>query len=186
MNKTFKLFVILFVSTIVFTQCKKDEKPTTDPNAVTGSFSVGSTSYNFKGAFGDKYGLDTSISAGYNIDLILYSEGLTVVFSGGAPDSVYGQGSSIYLETFTSNENSLADGTYAYSDTEPHPLFTYSDYSDVGSGDYTTFNITNQSITGGTYTISTLSDGRRNISFNLNLDNGQKITGNFSGPISYY
>jgi len=189
MKSTFKLLLTVMAISVLFTNCKKDNKDdggTTDPNAVSGTFTVGSTTYNFKGAFGDKYGADSSYHQGFNIDMILYSDGINIVNVGGVPDSVYGQGAIIYLESFMPTENSFADGTYAYSDNVPHPLFTFSFFSDIGMGDYTTSNINFSSITGGTYTLSTLSDGRRNISFNLNLDGGGKITGTFSGPISYF
>lgn len=187
MKQTFKVLTLLLAFSVLFTNCKKEEDdgPTTDPNAVTGTFSDGTTTYTFKGAFGEKYGADPTIHEGFNIDLVLYSDGLTVTFVGGEVDTVYGQGAVIYLEAFTSAENAFADGTYTFSDTEPHPLFTFSDFSDYGVGDYNTFNINYNDYTGGTYTITTLSDGRRNITFNLNLDNGKKLTGTFSGPISY-
>lgn len=172
------LAIAVLTVSIVTVGCKKDEKESgSNIGASAGSITVGSNTYKLSGAVGYDYGA-SGWHDGYNIDLIVYSEGVTVV----GDTAFTGTGALIYLESFSNLASDLAPGTYSFNDDQ-YPVFSFSDASLTYQGNVQDLSGTRLETTGGTYALS--KDGSTyTIVFNLDLENGSKATGTYTGPIN--
>ena len=169
---------------MVFTSCKKEEsKDNTGPSG-TGTITYDGTVYTINQAEGENYGKDATFHEGYNIDLIFVTDGIVI-----QNDTIAsGSGYAIYLESFVPKDTQIDSGVYTYSDgtSGPHPLFTFSDNSDIFGGNFDTGATSWESfVDGSTYTV--VKNGNSySVTFDLTTDSGKKLTGTYSGGIPIF
>lgn len=105
-----------------------------------------------------------------NLDLNILTDGLTIIYDNGIPDSVTGSGNLMYFEAWTSDSTFLSEGTYNLDTAFTENVFTisYGDIGNVVNGEYTgefemtkaTFEVVRDN---SVYTITgsgTLEDGK--------------------------
>ena len=106
------------------------------------------------------------------------------------------EGDYLCLEFFSDSEKEFKDGTYtidnSFADmTGLRGFISYSGvmefswYGDLDSTDDEGYQSILAPIYGGTFTVTTLSDGQRKFDFNLEDQNGHKITGTLTKSMSY-
>lgn len=126
-NNLFFASLVLLVS---ITGCKDDEAAPVKESKAT----YDGSEYSLTSGLIENYGEDSSPNSGwdysgYNLDLVLLSDGITLTNNNGEP-SVEGEGFAIYFEMFSSTADALADGTYTLDVSNNIPTGTY-DYGDV-------------------------------------------------------
>jgi hypothetical protein len=174
--RTLKTIVLLAISAsmLLLASCNKD-----DDKKDYGQFTYDGTEYSFEGGFMENYGQATD-SSGYNIDLTVYTSGVSVQEVLGWPIPT-GDGKAIYLQMYSSQSDGFPTGTYLFSNDWNDAPFTF-DYGFVINNpnemEYIDFE-------DGTVTIT--KDGSNyEIDFNLTDVNGKGVTGTYKGTLKYY
>lgn len=123
-------------------------------------------------------------------------EGMNV-FEVRIADPDYVSGDYLTLEVLTNNQE-LTDGTYTVNNSfadktaligcassTGQPLFSW--FGDLDSTDDEGYQTTMAPISGGTFTITTLSDGKKQFTFNFvdDTEASHKLTGSWTGTINY-
>lgn len=120
-----KTFVSTLASVLLLcfalTGCEKDSKL----NETKNSLKVDSTEYEISKGILEYYG---SNGSGYNIDLTLYSPGITIHENQGLPDSVSGNGHTLYFEMYSSSSEKLELGDYPENNTGNAGTFDIANY----------------------------------------------------------
>jgi hypothetical protein len=177
MKNLMKIFTGILVLSLILVSCKKDKD-----KGPTNYFKVGGTTYELSTGILENYGTDPGYYEGYNLDLTLITDGISV----SAGDVWSGSGKAIYFEIFSTSSAYLPSGTYDYDNTTS-PSLTFSfdlslyvldlDFPDAG----TPVQIISGTVTvvkdGSTYDI-TLSDGENN--------SGDAITAHYKGTLKYF
>ncbi|MFW5793493.1 MAG: hypothetical protein ACOCWC_04345 [Bacteroidota bacterium] len=173
---------VLIVS-ILFVGCDKDDDNTNKKNYLK----IGDKEYDLSAGILLNYGLDDDNSwyYGYNNDLLLYSPGLSLIEEDDDWD-LTGKGHLVYFEMFSNSGNSLNNGDYTFSSTEPHPIGTF----DVGEYiiNYDPENDDYEEevdIQDGKVSVSK-SENEYSITINCTDENGIKITGFYKGTLHYF
>lgn len=161
---------------LMLVSCKKKG------DKVTNYFKVNNTTYELSNGILENYGTDAESYDGYNLDLSLITDGISV----SASDVWSGSGKAIYFEMYTTSSTYLSSGEYDYDNTtSPSPTFSFDlsfyvlDLVFPGTG--TPVQIISGTVTvvkdGNTYDI-TLSDGENN--------SGDAITAHYKGTLTYF
>ncbi|MCU4166754.1 hypothetical protein [Carboxylicivirga caseinilyticus] len=181
MKKVTDLLLGLTLMSLLFIGCSKDEDG--DSTQSTGSMTIAGETYDISNGILEYYGSWGASGAPYNIDLVLYSDGITIKEVDGEAEPS-GKGNFLYFEILTDTEATLPEGTYTFSDSETAGTFDFSDYGinyDVANDDSDIYDY----ITAGTITVSK-SNNIYTISISLTDSSDNTITGSFSGTLKYF
>lgn len=173
------LSTILAVLTlaVVFTGCKKDDDSPKKENALQ----IGDTTIAITGGSLVNYG-DGSWHEGYNLDLNLFGEGVTMTEIEIGNRDIEGNGFRFYCEMISSNEEILVPGTYVYDDTSnvsPVASFDYMDYAfkcQDGNWIYCVEGTIKVTKSGDTYEL--IITGKD--------ENDEEISGYYKGPLQWF
>lgn len=118
---------------------------------------------------------------GFLTGLFLYSAGISI-----GDDWFSGKGHLIELYMFSTSGNTLDNGDYIYSDSEPYQIGTFPEAVyyiniDFESEDYGT----SEYITSGKVSVSKKGN-EYSITINCSDSNGEKITGFYKGTLKYF
>lgn len=176
--KTIKLLTSLLLGTMLFAGCGGDD----DSDSESGNyFKINGKTYELKVGYLQNWGMDADYYDGYNVDLLLVSDGITFDAEN---EEFSGTGDGIYFEMYSSMSNQLPAGSYTYSSTEPNSTSTF-DYGEyyvdfnTSTYDYTSYGFFNS----GTITVSK-SGSTYEISFTCTSSEGQSCTGYFKGQLT--
>jgi len=175
-----KILTVILLSLIIFAGCKKDKKESSFNNYIK---------YD-----GKTYPIDQGVienfgrwdeDEGYNLDLYILSNGITLQESGGEITGVTGNGHVIYFEMFSNSPTQLDNGNYNYDEWS----------WEAGTFDYGWISLNydaalddseiDQDIEGGTVTVSKTGDIYK-ITINCTDEDGKSVTGYFEGTLKYY
>lgn len=172
-NLFFALFA--FTALTVFSGCQDDEPA--EP-MFTSEFTYDGTSYALVNGYSNNLG---SVGSGnFDWDVILSSAGVTI----NASNQLTGTGEYIYLDLNANSDEKLLPGTYNWATARD--AFTLVSGSEIAV-DYniSTLQGTRDAITGGTVTVA--ADGAETtITFNLQTQAGQTVTGQWRGELVDY
>lgn len=158
--------------------CKKDnKKDETKKNFLK----VDGTEYDISKGYLEYYG---AIGPDNNIDLTLFSPGITVHENMGMPDSLSGNGHTIYFEMYTSGSGKLAVGDYSQNNSKRAGSFDFANYVlnwDIALDP----GIDLIPITSGTVKV-TKSDTEYELSFSGRDENNRAISGYYKGSLKFY
>ena len=165
--------------------CDKDDD---DKTGTKNYLKIGDTEYDLSAGILENYGTDDDNSwhYGYNTDLTLYSAGLSLQIDEDDDYDVTGKGHGIYFEMFSNSGNSLNNGDYIFSSTEPYPIGTF-----AGGGYVINYDSENDDYEGegdivsGKVSVSK-SGSEYSITINCTDENGAKITGFYKGTLRYF
>lgn len=168
---------IISLFCFVFIGCKKDSKNESTKNYLK----VDGVDYEISKGLLINYGENNMV---YNIDLYLFSPGLTVHETDGYPDSISGTGHMISFEILTTGSDKLALGDYTYSNQELAGTFYYADYllnwnSNLNPmADFVTLNAG---------TVKVIKNGTEyELSFTGKDVSNKAISGYYKGSLKYY
>lgn len=188
MKNLIKPLGLALLATTVFYSCKKEDKTTTDPgNSNQITYDGDTYKLQTRAAF-ENYGTDDGSDPGFqyegtSLDLYFIDQNIKLIVNGqGEIDTAYGQGLLLYFETFSSDPNKLANGTYTYDEDSPYMTNTFWLGFCPKNFDGSTGVVNPTFITGGSFTVSS-ENGVYTISFDLKDQNGSSITGTFKGRI---
>lgn len=154
---------------------KNNEEETTPVN----HFKVNDTYYALSTGYQEDWGTG-SYYDGYNIDLVLISDGISVDFD---TYNATGKGHVLYFELFTAGENGIEAGEYVYADTEPYDTGTFDDGAYMINLDLSTEDAEKTGyFKSGTITV-TKSGSVYEISIDGTDSSGNKITGYYKGSL---
>lgn len=170
--------VVATLLIFVFAGCKKD---TNDP-IVLGQFTFLDKDYNLTHGVNVGYGpLENNV---YGIDLYLMSSGLQIVNSGDTASMVTGRGDVIGVSLYSTSINILESGNYSFSDTIVAGKF--GDGFLIVNYEPSTQTADNQAtVKSGTVSVTKEGDVF-DITLNMVSEEGNTITGNYSGTLTYY
>ncbi|RKD92851.1 hypothetical protein [Mangrovibacterium diazotrophicum] len=176
--KTIKLFFIAMLATAMLAGCGDDDEGDSNP---ANYFKVDGKTYELKVGYLQNWGTDEGYYEGYNLDLVLVSDGFSFDMES---YELTGIGDAVYFEMFTTESTGLDAGEYEYSSTEPYPTgsFDYGEYYvgfDIETEDYESYGY----FTAGTVTVSK-SGSTYQISFSCTTSTGKKVTGYFKGILT--
>lgn len=173
--------LFLLISTVP--SCDKEED-----NLEQNTFEAGDTEFTLSSGLLENYGKDEVPSLwdhdGYNIDLFLITESLTIVNDNG--DALLnGTGSVVYFEMFSAIASGLEAGEYVFDDTSPFPVGTFDDggyYIDWSTDAPNSGWI---DITEGTVNVT--KDGETyEIRMNGKDEMGNEVRGHYLGTLEYF
>ncbi|MCG8699993.1 MAG: hypothetical protein MI922_18200 [Bacteroidales bacterium] len=183
MEKLIKLFCALFLASTMFISCDKDDDDENEKN----HFTSGGKEYTLtQGAF-ENYGLTDTADLkhdGYNLDLVLLSDGFTISTDSVGDMDITGTGQYIYFELFTSKGTEFDSREYTYSESIPYPIGTF-DYSEFNLNYSEDIDDNEIEITSGKVTISKDGD-MYSISIDCIDENNNAVTGFYKGTLKYY
>ncbi len=167
---------MLLIISFVLAGCKKDSKDETR---------------NFLKVDGAEYDISTGLiinygeyDSAYEMDIYLFSPGLTVHEAGGFPDSLSGTGHAIYFEMVTTATDKLAIGDYPYNDTEIANSFYYSEYF-LNWNPNTNSDDNFVELKAGN--VKVIQNGTEyELSFTGTDENNKAISGYYKGTLKYY
>ena len=176
----FKKLILLVGIVGILASCnsKKDDPKVAEPltnfiyNGVEGDISQATLDY---------YGqLDKG--EGYNFDLLLYSEPISISFNNDGDIIINGNGSFFYLELFSPSTTELAVGEYIYTDdyqpnTFDYGFFVYNYDETIEDSEVT------QGIVGGKLTVTEVSGNNYKLNFDFILEDGDNVSGTYEGEI---
>lgn len=174
-----KILTITLLSLIIFAGCKKESKVNTSDNYIK----YNNQTYQIDKGVIENWGKG-DFDEGYNIDLTLFSDGLTPVEIGGMITSASGNGHVIYFEMFTNSSTQLDNGTYDYDWSYEAGTFDYGWILINYNGDLDDAEI-DQDIEDGTVTINKSGDTYE-ITINCTDEDGKSVTGYYKGTLKYY
>lgn len=176
--------IVIFLAVMA---CKKDDKKSTPKNY----FKIGDKTYTVANASMENWGLDTDTSDfwvydGYNIDLALFSSGLTLQTTSSGYLNVLGKGQILYFELYSTSGTNLDNGDFTFDPSSgPYQVgtFDYCDYS-------LTWDETNSDndwipVSSGKITI-TRNGNDYELTFDCQDIYGTKVTGHFAGTFHYF
>ncbi len=164
---------------LVVASCKKDKD---DDNVSANHFKYDGKEFKLTQGYLENYG-DWYSNNSFNIDLILLSDGFTVVEKDDWVE-VSGKGHGIYFEMYSSKSNELVPGEYVFDEDSFEPgTFEYGDC-------VMNYDIANETgdivdITGGKLTVKK-SGNVYEIVFECTTHNGKNLTGKYKGSLDYY
>jgi hypothetical protein len=175
MKNIAKMITLVIMLGIVTISCNKDDE---EPNPVkSNTFTIDGTEYSLSAGFTEEYGGDAT--TGYNFDLIVHSSGLTAT-----ADGVTGQGEALYFELWSTSSTGLAAGTYTAAISEVPNTFTIGEaYINLNASTFSSDEY--YEVTAGSVSIS-ISGSTYTINFDLTLEGGKKLTGNYTGTLAAY
>lgn len=163
---------------VAFTGCKKDDD---DSKKKENVLQIGDTTIAITGGALVNYG-NGGWYDGFNLDLNLFGEGVTMTEITPGDRDVNGNGFRFYCEMFSSDEDILVPGTYVFNDTtdvSPVNSFDYMDYAfkcQDGSWIYCTEGTIKVTKSGDTYEL---------IITGMNA-NDEEISGYYKGPLQWF
>ncbi len=181
-----KLLTGVLLAATLLLGCKKDD----DNNSKTKNyFKVGDTEYDLSAGILENYGTDDNNSwhYGFNTDLTLYSEGLTLQAEDDDWELV-GEGHGIYFELFSTTGNALDTEDYVFTLTEPCPIGTFDDGGCTINYDSEQEENSDEEdfdFAGGTVSVSK-SGNEYTITIDCTSENGKRITGFYKGTLRYF
>jgi hypothetical protein len=178
MKYKFLTMILVAVMIVVVAGCKKDSN---DP-VNSGQFTYSGTSYSLSQGFLGGYGSVGDNS--YGIDIVLLSSGLQVYEISGIPDSVSGKGEVFMVAMYSSTENAIEPGVYAFNDLGTAGTFEYSMVL-IGYDAATDEAAIEDEVAGGTVTVTKEGD-IYGFSFNMTTMLGKTLTGDYSGNLKFY
>lgn len=121
MNKSINGILMVLLASVLSFSCEKEneeqnEEPFTPVLVIEGNSQALVEGYLIN------YGADPG--ANVNLDLFLLTEGVIPVYQNGFPTTFSGEGSVLYLETFTNDSLTLTAGTYNYNNLGTEELFS--------------------------------------------------------------
>ena len=123
MMKT-KYFLLPLLVLFLLSSCTEDSDKDDDNTPFPQALIIDGARQEIGEAFMINYG---QLSNGnVNLDLHLVTDGITVIYSGGDPDSISGSGMILYFEAYSSDSTYLSAGTYNLDTTSTGNLFTVS------------------------------------------------------------
>lgn len=181
-----KLFLGLFLVSSLLSSCDKDDNDNGDTSK--NYLKVGDTEYVlFKGAM-ENYGTNDNEDEewnydGYNIDLSLASEGISITTNSYGEMNYSGSGQLLYFEMFSSKGNEFDSREYTFSSANNFPIGTFND------GEYSLAYTDDDDewieITSGEITISK-SGSEYSITIACTDENDKSVTGFFKGSLQYF
>ncbi len=184
MEKLVKLFCGLLLASSLLISCDKDED---DDVSQKNYLKIGETEYVLSKGMYENYGQmewEGWQYDGYNLDLTLFSSGLTNSTDSEGYTDLSGSGQVIYFEMFSSKGNEFDSRDYTFSSSEPYPVGTF-DYGEFCIS-YSDDNEVNNwiDISSGKVTISKSGD-TYSITIDCKSENGDNIKGFFKGTLQY-
>lgn len=186
MKNTFKLILVSFLVGTIILSCDKKEG-----TEKTNYVKIGNNEFKLVDGSLENYGPDTDTADGweyngYNLDLILISDGLTISNSDGEL-SISGKGNAVYFELIVSAADQLVPGEYVFNDNYsdlPTGCFDYSEYYlNVDSSDEGSENDTE--ITSGKIVVNKSGD-IYTITIDCKDEKGNTVSGNYKGTLNYF
>jgi len=163
--------------------CKKDGNP-----EISNFLKINEQEYELSQGIIEDRGMDGPyfLHKGYNTDLTLYSEGLTLHTDEQGGLYFSGRGNAIYLAMFSTSGEALDEGDYEFTITQPYQVGTfYYGYYIINYDAETRVSELEDAIAIGTVSVSV--KGREfSISLNCKDEGGNKITGQYSGTLGYH
>lgn len=184
MKNNMKLLTVALLASTLFISCNKKD----DDSGTNNYLIIDSKEYGLSAGFLGNYGTDNenSLHYGYNTDLLLYSEGLSIQLKENDEWYLVGNGHGIYFEMFSATGNYLDNEDYVFNSTEPHPIGTF-DY-----GHYVINYDTENGYSGDEDDVVSgkVSVYKNGSEYNITIDcastNGKKITGFYKGTLRYF
>lgn len=176
MKLNISTIVAVLMLAVVFTGCKKDDDKTKE-----NTIKIGETVIAIKGGALINYG-EGSYHDGFNLDLNLYGEGITITEIAPGVRDIDGEGFRFYCEMFSESASKLSDGIYAFNDTSdvfPVSTFDFGDYSFTNG--YTGWTEYEE----GTIKVKKSGDNYELI-INCVDEDENEITGYYNGPLQYF
>lgn len=180
--KKLNILVLLAAIAIVFAACGDDDDDDDTSTPKTNEIVVNGTSYPLSSGVIINYGeTDPGV---YNLDLSFFSDGITVVETGGMIDSAYGTGNILYFEMFANIATDIPAGSYGF-DTVNMGAGTF-DYADYAINiDVEDPNGVYDEIYGGNVTVA--KDGNTyEVNYSGTDENGKTVTAYYKGTLKYY
>ncbi|MEA3446426.1 MAG: hypothetical protein U9R19_17060 [Bacteroidota bacterium] len=175
--KTLKTLVLIVIagSLLVLSSCNKDDD--NDPKTY---LKYDNEELSLKSGYLENYGQDSTWS-GFNVDLTLYSTGVTIHEIAGELDSISGFGMLVYFEIYTSNGVGLDSRDFVYDVNETGAIGTF----DLGVIANDIEDLTGFLIEDGVVNVK--KDGNNyEITINCTDENGKEISGYYKGELKYY
>lgn len=187
MNKSIKFLLVLFIMSVAFIGCDKDETPNDDGNNSTvlaNYFMHGANNYVLTNSivFSDRqYGPGV-----YSNDVTLLTDGIIIHESNGMIDSVSGSGNVVQLGLATAQETTIDVGDYVFSDNMPAVINTCA-YAGVMINYISTDEdaVEEYEAVSGKVTVVTFSTIIE-VTFEFIDDSGKTIKGHYKGAFSHF
>ena len=167
-NLFFALFAIFAFT--VFSGCEKDEEPA-EP-MIQNEFTYDGTSTELAKGFLNNFG--RNLNNTYDWDIFLTTEGISKNGSRFA-----GEGSYLYLDVNTDSADGLVAGTYNWANTRENFTVVPGTVLSIDHN-FSTQAGTTVRATGGTVEIA-IDGMETTITFNLTMENGKTVTGEWEG-----
>jgi hypothetical protein len=177
-----KVLLVLLLLSTAFSGCKKDEEDI----ETSGYFEVNGETYELNSGMLEHFGEDDWYD-GYNVDMTLFSPGLTV--NNSIVPFVEGEGDALVFEMISEQKGTLAEGVYEFIEFEdegviPAESFYFGGYV-LGAVAETQGVDVEQFFMEGTVTVK--KSGKI---YTIDIDCtdffGNKLTGHIKGPLKYY
>ena len=165
------LWLSILTVLFVFVSCDPDFKSSSQGN---GTFVYKGVTYSLSQGILEDYGSNGNGS--YNWDITLFSSGINI-------NNETGTGEIVYLE-LNSPEVSLVPGPYTWNIDMVANSLTTGDL-DIGCNVATGYSQEYRYANGGMVTITSVGS-EYILNFTLDLDNGETVTGSYSGPLTLY
>ncbi len=179
-TKKWTLLLALLITPFFFAACSDDDDD--NNNGMSNHFSYDGDTYSLAGGIMINYGQLWDDEA-YNMDLFLHSDGLE--FDPTVPRFT-GTGDGVGIDFFSPEEDELVPGTYTFDPDDTAEPFTFGSMTDmVLDFDASTEEGTILDIVGGTVEVSR-SGSNYQISFDLVAEDGNEVTGYFSGSFTWF
>ncbi|MFY0625469.1 MAG: hypothetical protein JXR07_04185 [Reichenbachiella sp.] len=170
---------IALLSGSLFISCGGEDDEDNTPE-IANHMIIDGVEYDLSAGFIENYGTD-SWHEGYNTDLTLYSEGISVV-----NNELVGAGHIIYFEMFSSTSSSLDSDDYNYSSNEPHPIGTFDYGLYLVNGNFETEEVEDiDDITEGTVSVS-LTGNEYSITFDCVSFGEKEMSGYYKGTLEFF
>ena len=172
--------LFLLLAGTVFTACNKDDD---DPVVKANTLKYGTTEATLTKGYIENYGEDAP--GIYQLDLSLYSSGVTIHLLGGGVDSLSGTGAGLYFELFTSKEDQLDTRTYTLDTLNLGANGTFDLAMVAMNYNFSTYTGTGSFLTSGTLAVK--KDGSTyEFTFSGTDFMGVNVTGYYKGSVAYY
>jgi hypothetical protein len=177
MKLTISTVIAVIMLAVVFTGCKKD-----DDKKTANTIQIGDTVITITGGALINYG-EGGYHEGYNLDLNLFGEGVTISEIVPGVRDIDGAGFRFYCEMFSDSSSMLVDGTYAFDNTSsvsPASTFDYGDYSFSNGYEHPWLEYEE-----GTIKVKKTGDNYELI-INCVDEDDNVITGYYKGPLQFF
>jgi len=176
MKTKLKYLLCLLLLVVIAISCGKDHD---DAGTPVNYLKVDGEYYELNYGYQEDWGTG-SYYEGYNVDVVLMSDGISVNFD---TYDVTGVGNVVYFEFFTAGENGIGAGRYVYTSSEPYAAGTFDD------GEYLiNFDVsTEESEKSGYFKSGSVTVCRNGSVYEITIDgadsSGKKITGYYKGSL---